>query len=107
MDARKTPVMAQHAAAKRAHPDAIVFFRLGDFYEMFGDDAVLGARLLDLTLTSPNRGNGDEIFLRLPPDWEADQAEAVRSSCTSDDRDAFVAVADGRPVGFVTVAQED
>jgi len=53
--------MQQHAAAKRAHPDAIVFFRLGDFYEMFGDDAVLGARLLDLTLTSRNRGKPDEI----------------------------------------------
>jgi len=56
-----TPVMLQHAAAKRAHPNAIVFFRLGDFYEMFGDDAVLGARLLDLTLTSRNRGKPDEI----------------------------------------------
>ena len=53
--------MQQHAAAKRAHPDAIVFFRLGDFYEMFGEDAVLGARLLDLTLTSRNRGKPDEI----------------------------------------------
>src|SRR5689334_16456267 len=53
--------MQQHAAAKRAHPDAIVFFRLGDFYEMFGDDALLGARLLDLTLTSRNRGKPDEI----------------------------------------------
>ncbi len=56
-----TPVMQQHAAAKRAHPHAIVFFRLGDFYEMFGDDAVLGARLLELTLTSRNRGKPDEI----------------------------------------------
>jgi len=56
-----TPVMLQHAAAKRAHPNAIVFFRLGDFYEMFGDDAVLGARLLELTLTSRNRGKPDEI----------------------------------------------
>jgi DNA mismatch repair protein MutS len=56
-----TPVMQQHAAAKRAHPNAIVFFRLGDFYEMFGDDAVLGARLLELTLTSRNRGKPDEI----------------------------------------------
>ena len=53
--------MQQHAAAKRAHPDAIGFFRLGDFYEMFGDDAVLCARLLDLTLTSRNRGKPDEI----------------------------------------------
>ena len=47
---------------------------------------------------------GDEVFLRLHPDWRLDQAEAVRSSCLSDDRDAFVAVADGRPVGFVTIA---
>jgi DNA mismatch repair protein MutS len=61
VNAKATPVMQQHAAAKRAHPDAIVFFRLGDFYEMFGDDALLGARLLDLTLTSRNRGKPDEI----------------------------------------------
>jgi DNA mismatch repair protein MutS len=56
-----TPVMQQHAAAKRAYPGAIVFFRLGDFYEMFGDDAVLASKLLDLTLTSRNRGKPDEI----------------------------------------------
>ena len=56
-----TPVMRQHAAAKQSHPDAIVFFRLGDFYEMFGDDAVLVARVLDLTLTSRNKGKLDEI----------------------------------------------
>jgi DNA mismatch repair protein MutS len=61
MNARATPVMQQHAAAKRAHPDAIIFFRLGDFYEMFGDDAVVAARLLDLTLTSRNRNKPDEI----------------------------------------------
>lgn len=53
--------MQQHAAAKRAFPDAVLFFRLGDFYEMFGDDAVLVARELDLTLTSRNRGKPDEI----------------------------------------------
>ena len=47
---------------------------------------------------------GDPIFLRLKPDWKEAQAEEVRTSCTSDERDAFVAVADGRPVGFVTVA---
>jgi DNA mismatch repair protein MutS len=61
MNARATPVMQQHAEAKQAHPDAIVFFRLGDFYEMFGEDAVVAARLLDLTLTSRNRGKPDEI----------------------------------------------
>jgi ribosomal protein S18 acetylase RimI-like enzyme len=47
---------------------------------------------------------GDRIFLRLHPDWEANQAEAVRSSCTSKERDVFVAVVDGSPVGFVAVA---
>jgi GNAT superfamily N-acetyltransferase len=47
---------------------------------------------------------GDRIFLRLKPDWRAAQAEEVKASCTSDERDAFVAIADGRPVGFVTVA---
>jgi DNA mismatch repair protein MutS len=57
----KTPVMQQHAAAKRAYPGAIIFFRLGDFYEMFGQDAVLAARLLDLTLTSRNKGKPDEV----------------------------------------------
>ncbi|MDF3071362.1 MAG: mutS [Polyangiaceae bacterium] len=57
----QTPVMQQHAAAKRAYPHAIVFFRMGDFYEMFGDDAVLGAKLLELTLTARNRGKPDEI----------------------------------------------
>jgi GNAT superfamily N-acetyltransferase len=46
---------------------------------------------------------GDDIFLRLHPDWRANQAEAVRSSCTNDDREVFVAVADGRPVGFVAI----
>ncbi|NRA32871.1 MAG: DNA mismatch repair protein MutS [Polyangiaceae bacterium] len=61
MGARKTPVMQQHAAAKASYPDALLFFRLGDFYEMFGDDAVECSRLLDLTLTSRNKGKADEI----------------------------------------------
>ena len=59
--AAATPVMLQHAAAKTAHPDCIVFFRLGDFYEMFGDDAVLASGELGLTLTSRNKGKPDEI----------------------------------------------
>jgi DNA mismatch repair ATPase MutS len=56
MSGPKTPVMEQHARAKREHPDSVVFFRMGDFYEMFGDDAVLVARVLDLTLTSRSKG---------------------------------------------------
>jgi GNAT superfamily N-acetyltransferase len=47
---------------------------------------------------------GDDIFFRLHPDWKANQADAVRSACTNDERDVFVAVASGRPVGFVAVA---
>lgn len=48
---------------------------------------------------------GDALFTRLhQPEWTTLQAEAVRSSCTSDEHDAFVAVVDGRPVGFATVA---
>ena len=47
---------------------------------------------------------GDDIFLRLHPDWRASQAEAVRSSCTNDEREVFVAVTNGRPIGFVAIA---
>jgi DNA mismatch repair protein MutS len=61
MAAKETPVMRQHAEAKRAHPNRIVFFRLGDFYEMFGEDAVVAAKALDLVLTSRNKGAPDEI----------------------------------------------
>lgn len=49
---RLTPVMRQYDEAKRAHPDAILFFRMGDFYEMFHEDAVTVSRLLNITLTS-------------------------------------------------------
>jgi DNA mismatch repair protein MutS len=53
--------MQQLAAAKRAYPRAIVFFRMGDFYEMFGEDAVQASKLLDLTLTARSRGKPDEV----------------------------------------------
>ena len=48
--------MEQYARFKRQHPDAILFFRMGDFYEMFHDDAREASRLLGLTLTSRNHG---------------------------------------------------
>src|SRR5271170_568526 len=56
-----TPVMRQYLAAKAAHPDALLFFRMGDFYELFFEDAVVAARALDLTLTARNKGAEDEI----------------------------------------------
>jgi DNA mismatch repair protein MutS len=61
MSARDTPVMRQHAEAKREYPDALIFFRLGDFYELFGEDAIIAAPLLELVLTSRNKGASDEI----------------------------------------------
>jgi DNA mismatch repair protein MutS len=50
-----TPVMRQYLEAKAEHPDALLFFRLGDFYELFYDDAPIAARALDLTLTARNK----------------------------------------------------
>ena len=50
-----TPAMRQYLDAKRLHRDAIVFFRMGDFYEMFYEDALVAARALDLTLTSRSK----------------------------------------------------
>jgi DNA mismatch repair protein MutS len=59
--ASQTPVMRQYWAAKAAHPDALVFFRMGDFYELFFEDAAVAAKALDLTLTSRNKGAADEV----------------------------------------------
>ena len=49
--ALNTPLMQQYREIKSRHRDAILFFRMGDFYEMFFDDAELGARVLGITLT--------------------------------------------------------
>ena len=54
--AELTPMMRQYLQMKQAHPDCILFFRLGDFYEMFLEDAKLVSRELDLTLTTRDRG---------------------------------------------------
>jgi DNA mismatch repair protein MutS len=51
----QTPLMRQYLAAKRQHPDALLFFRLGDFYELFFDDAKTASRELQLTLTSRDK----------------------------------------------------
>ncbi|HEY7618091.1 MAG TPA: DNA mismatch repair protein MutS [Terriglobales bacterium] len=53
-----TPLMRQYAAIKKEHPTALLFFRLGDFYELFFEDAVLAARELQITLTSRNKEKG-------------------------------------------------
>src|ERR687886_77948 len=62
MSATATPAMRQYLDAKRQHRDAILFFRMGDFYEMFYEDALVAARALELTLTSRSKdSNGGGI----------------------------------------------
>ncbi|MFI5178884.1 MAG: DNA mismatch repair protein MutS [Vicinamibacterales bacterium] len=62
MSATATPAMRQYLDAKQQHRDAILFFRMGDFYEMFYEDALVAARALELTLTSRSKdANGGGI----------------------------------------------
>lgn len=53
----ETPLMQQHKAIKQRYPDAILLFRVGDFYETFGEDAIRAAAVLGITLTKRNNGN--------------------------------------------------
>ena len=59
--ALSTPMMRQYLAIKARHPDAIVFYRMGDFYEMFLGDAELAAPLLDIALTTRDKGKPDAV----------------------------------------------
>ncbi|WP_375253936.1 DNA mismatch repair protein MutS [Yoonia sp.] len=56
-----TPMMAQYLEIKADHPDALLFYRMGDFYEMFFDDAVAAAEALDIALTKRGKHDGDDI----------------------------------------------
>ena len=61
MSEPSTPLMRQYSAIKKDHPSALLFFRLGDFYELFFEDAVLAAKELQITLTSRNKEKGVAI----------------------------------------------
>ena len=56
-----TPRMTQYLAIKEEHPDSLLFYRMGDFYELFFDDAVAAARTLDITLTKRGKHLGKDI----------------------------------------------
>ncbi|PIO83137.1 DNA mismatch repair protein MutS [Loigolactobacillus backii] len=58
---KETPMMEQYNAIKKDYPDAFLFYRIGDFYELFNDDAIKGAQLLELTLTARNKSAADPI----------------------------------------------
>ncbi len=59
--AQITPMMAQYLEIKEAHKDALLFYRMGDFYEMFFDDAVAAAESLDIALTKRGKHSGEDI----------------------------------------------
>lgn len=60
---KETPLMGQYNAIKAQHRDAILFFRMGDFFEMFNEDAKIGARVLGITLTSRGHGKTGDVPL--------------------------------------------
>ena len=72
-----TPMMRQYLAVKAAHPDAIVFYRMGDFYEMFLRDAEIAAPLLDIALTTRDKNKPDAVPMCGVPVHAADAYLAV------------------------------
>jgi DNA mismatch repair protein MutS len=67
-----TPLMRQYAAIKKEHPQALLFFRLGDFYELFFEDAKVAARELEITLTARNKEKGVAVPMCGVPYHSAD-----------------------------------
>lgn len=63
VSAGHTPMMAQYLSVKAAHPDCLLFYRMGDFYELFMDDAVIASSVLDITLTKRGKTQGDDIAM--------------------------------------------
>ncbi|MCX6554087.1 MAG: DNA mismatch repair protein MutS, partial [Candidatus Aminicenantes bacterium] len=75
-----TPMLRQYLEIKKSYPDAILFFRLGDFYEMFFDDAKTAAPILEVVLTSRNKSKEDAVPLCGVPHhaWENYAAKLLR-----------------------------
>lgn len=82
-EAAPTPFMAQYLSIKTANPDALLFFRMGDFYEMFFDDAVRAARILDITLTARGEHDGAPIPMAGVPYHAAEGylARLIKAGC--------------------------
>src|SRR6266568_2719030 len=67
-----SPIRRQYLALKQQHPDAILFFQLGDFYETFEDDARLVAQVCDIALTGREMGKGERVPMAGVPIHAAD-----------------------------------
>jgi len=63
MEKTNTPLMSQYYKIKSQYPDQILFFRMGDFYEMFGEDAKIASRILGIALTSRSHGKSERVPL--------------------------------------------
>ncbi|MBT6296297.1 MAG: DNA mismatch repair protein MutS, partial [Nitrospina sp.] len=55
----ETPMMRQYMTIKKEHPESILFFRMGDFYEMFNEDAKIASEILEIALTSRNKNKAN------------------------------------------------
>src|SRR5687768_18215833 len=75
-----TPMMQQYLALKAGYPDMLLFYRMGDFYELFHGDAERAAKLLDITLTTRGQSGGEPIRMAGVPYHAAEQylAKLVR-----------------------------
>src|SRR5574340_1540653 len=71
--AKHTPMMQQYLRIKAEHPDMLLFYRMGDFYELFFDDAERAAQLLDITLTTRGATAGQPIKMAGVPYHAAEQ----------------------------------
>ena len=69
----KRGMLDQYAEIKAQHPDTVLFFRMGDFYEMFHEDAVLASEVLGITLTSRDKKSDDPVPMAGVP-WHSVEA---------------------------------
>src|SRR4051794_41843521 len=79
-----TPMMQQYLRIKAQHPDMLMFYRMGDFYELFFEDAEKAARLLDITLTRRGTSAGEPVRIAGAPHGfsEADFAKIIKPGGT-------------------------
>ena len=77
----ETPMMRQFHAIKKEHPDKILFYRMGDFYEMFGEDAVISAKVLQIALTSRDKKR-EERLMSLEDSFKLYRCHSIMN-CTS------------------------
>lgn len=104
-----TPVMAQYLAAKQAHPDALLFFRMGDFYELFFDDAKAASAALDIALTKRGQHLGQDIAMAGVPAHSAEAylAKLVRKGFKVAICDQTEDPAEARKRGSKSVVRRD